>query len=133
KEVLTNGLNSEAGILPNGAGYGAVIGDVTLEGVDGDASFTIVPGGLFIGSFYAVHQRDPFNNPIPNGYDNSWSAYTRYDFAKATPLSGLAVGGGITRIGGRWMSYSGLSYSGYLPTFLKVQTGTLVNAFFDYR
>ena len=110
------------------------IGDITLEGVDGDASFTIVPGWQLIGSFYAGHLRDPFNNPIPNGFDNSWSAYTRYNFAKDCVLSGFSLGGGITRIGGRWMSSGGLVYtSGYLPNYIKVQTGTLVTGFVDYR
>ncbi len=133
KEVLTNGLNSTAGTLPNGALYAAVIGSVTLEGVDGDASFTIVPGWQLIGSWYAGHQVDPFNQPVPGSYNNFWAAYTRYDFPKNEPLAGITTGGGVSRLGGRWQSTGGLTYSGYLPAIEKVEVGTLVNGFVQYQ
>ena len=49
KIVTTNSLNTVAGLLPNGLNYAAVIGTTTLEGVDGDASFQILPGWQMIG------------------------------------------------------------------------------------
>lgn len=54
-------MTASAGINANGAAYVSVIpGDVVDEGVDGDVSFTPVPGWQLIGNWYAGHQRDPF-------------------------------------------------------------------------
>jgi outer membrane receptor protein involved in Fe transport len=133
-QATTNGLNDSAGSFPNGLVYGAVIGGVTEEGVDGDTAFLLAPGWQVIGSWYAGHQVDPLGNPVPNSNDNSWSFFSRYDFQKSNPLSGFGIGGGITRVGGRWMNNAGLDYTkGPLPAFIKLYTGTVINAFVDYR
>jgi outer membrane receptor protein involved in Fe transport len=133
KLVSTNGLNRAAGINPNGIEYAAVIGNVTEEGVDGDAAFTIVPGWQLIGSWYAGHEVDPSDKPVPFSSDNSLSAFMRYDFGKTSVLDGLAIGAGVSRTGGRWMSTGGLVATPAVPSVVKVQSGTLVNAFVSYQ
>jgi outer membrane receptor protein involved in Fe transport len=134
KLVTTNGLNRAAGINPvTGVEYAAVIGSLTEEGVDGDASFVIVPGWQLIGSWYAGHEVDPFGQPVAFSNDNSLSVFTRYDFPKDGMLRGLSFGGGLSRTGGRYMSTGGLESSTYvIPPVVKVQSGTMVNAFVSY-
>ena len=93
KMVTTNALNSDAGSFANGLAYSAIIGSVTEEGVDGDAAFAILPGLQVIGSFYAGHEIDPYGNPTPRSFDNSWGTFVRYDFPKLERFaaSGSAV------------------------------------------
>lgn len=134
KLVTTNGLNEDAGSFPNGLTYTAVIGSLTLEGVDGDATFSPLPGWQIIGSWYAGHQVDPFNHPVPFSFDNSWGAFTRYEFEKTGLFKGLSIGGGVARVGGRWMPTGGITLAGVnLPTNYVLQTGTSVNAFAAYQ
>ena len=131
--VTTNALNRIAGFLPNGVEYAAVIGNVTLEGIDGDASFTIVPGWQLVGSWYAGHDLDQNNNPISFSYENSLSLFTRYDFQRDSSLKGLSIGGGLTRIGGRWMTTTGDTATSFaLPSIVKMDTGSALNGFVTY-
>jgi outer membrane receptor for ferric coprogen and ferric-rhodotorulic acid len=66
--------------------------------------------------------------------DNSFSAFTRYDAPKTSIFKGLSIGGGFSRTGGRWMSTVGLvSNVINIPAEVKVQTGTMANAFISYR
>ena len=131
--TLTN--TTSTGItLPNGFGFSVLTGFTREEGVDGDVAFTVVPGWQLITNFYAGHDRDQNGVPISSTYDNSLSFFTRYDLGKASPsLKGLAFGGGLSRIGGRWQSSSGLAVTGLtLPSVIKIHAGTLVDTFLTY-
>jgi len=126
-----------AGTLPNGLTYSAPIGPTVEEGVDGDLAFTVLPGWQVIGTWYAGHDRDQNNNPVTESYDNSWTFFNRYDFPKGSALQGLSIGGGISRIGGRWLATAGeiLDAPGLLPknNDIKLQTGNDVDAFVTYK
>jgi len=134
RETLTNSLNINAGEFPNGDTYSILVGSVTEPGVDGDMALSLVPGWELIGSFSYTHQRDPFGNPLSDTYDNSMALLTRYDFSHVTPLK-LTVGGGLTRIGSRWLSSYGFvgNSAANLPAFIKLKTGSLVNGLVQYR
>ena len=118
--TLTNALYV-GGLFPNGSGYFVPVGFSREEGVDGDMAFNLIPGWQLITNFYAGHDRDQNNNPVSSTFDNQISFFTRYDFPKAGPLNGFAVGGGLSRVGGRWISTSGLSIAGVtLPSVIKI-------------
>jgi len=136
----------------NGTSVNIDVGTGKQEGVDGDVQFSVLPGLQVIGAFYAGHDRDYLNVPISNSYDNSWSFFSRYNFAKDTVLHALSLGTGISRVGGRWISTSGLvnstgletSYTRYTASIvqpngspetgeIKVQTGTEWNGFASYQ
>ena len=50
-------------------------------------------------------------------------------------LNGLAFGGGFNRLGGRWVTPSGvlIDTATGVPNFIKLSTGTDVAAFAEYR
>jgi len=125
------------GTIPStGQPYLNLIGNTVQEGVDGDAAITLMPGWQLIGTFYAGHDRDQNNNPVSGSYDNAWSLFNRYDFNKNGPLHGLSVGGGVSRIGGYWVSDSGImSPPAPLPANneIKLHPGTLLNGFALYQ
>jgi len=135
REEMTNALSINSGELPNGFLYSTVVGTVTEPGVDGDMSLALLPGWQLIGSFYYTHQRDPFGNPLSDTYDNMFALFSRCDFGKTTPVKGLAIGGGLTRIGSRWMTSFGCigNTGAALPAFIKLHTGTLVDGLAEYR
>jgi len=131
--TLTNALYV-GGLFPNGSGYFVPVGFSREEGVDGDVAFNVVPGWQLITNFYSGHDRDQNNNPVSSTFDNQISFFTRYDFQKAGPLKGFAFGGGLSRVGGRWISTSGLSIPGVtLPSVIKIHEGTLVDTFVTYQ
>ncbi len=131
-QMATTNVTRIGGNLPNGFPYQIAVGTSQQEGVDGDAAFQILPGWQLIGAFYAGHNRAS-ELPVPNTYDNSWSAYSRYAIPRGSPLHGLAFGGGLTRVGGRWASTQGL-LGVTVPAggVLKMKTGSLLNAFVEY-
>ena len=140
KFTTTNVLNNVAGIFPNGQTFGAVIGSAVQEGVDGDVSFILAPGWQLIGSFYAGHDRDINGVPVTGSYDNQWAFFTRYSFDKHEALNGLAIGAGVSKIGGRWLASSGLldapgllppSIAGETPE-IKLVSRPLLNGFVSY-
>jgi iron complex outermembrane receptor protein len=137
KLITDNALNLTAGLTPSGAIYAAVIGTTTGEGVDGDAAFSIVPGWQLIGSWYAGHEVDPFGHEVPSSFNNSLSFFTSYSFPADSFLRGLTIGGGLTRVGGRWVAAGAavgmISSTINIPPVIKVQTGTLGNAFVAYK
>jgi len=135
KTVTTNSLNTVAGLLPNGLNYAAVIGTTTLEGIDGDVSFLITPSWQLIGAWYAGHDVDPNNNPVALSWNNTLGIFTRYTFGHDSALNGLAFGGGMNRLGGRWVTPSGVltDTATGVPNFIKLQTGTDVTAFVEYK
>jgi len=133
--TLTNVLEP-GGTLANGFSYYVPVGATVQEGVDGDFAFTIVKGWQIIGSYYVGHDRDQLGNPVSNSYDNNWSLYNRYDFDRESALKGLAVGGGVVRVGGRYVTDGQVTApAGSLPADgeLKLATGTLLNAFATYQ
>jgi iron complex outermembrane receptor protein len=132
--VLQNQVDIVGGFYPNGQTFSTLIGSTNQEGVDGDLALTVVPGWQLVGAFYVGHDRNYQDQPVDTSYDNSWSLYNRYNFSRGTPLSGIAIGGGVTRVGGRWMDSGGLVDSSYnVPALLKMQTGTLINLFIEYQ
>ena len=93
-----------------------------------------MPGWQLIGSWCAGHEVDPYGNPVNDSFDNSMSLFTRYDFSKQSPLRGLSFGGGLSRTGGRWITTLGLESSTLnIPPLIKLQSGTLANAFVAYQ
>ncbi len=125
-----------AGTLPNGLTYVVPLAGTVEEGVDGDLAVTLLPGWQIIGNFYAGHDRDQTDKPVSITYDNSWSVFNRYGFPKTSALKGLAIGGGVTRVGGRWLATTGiLNAAALLPKsgLLKVKTGTETQVFVDYE
>jgi outer membrane receptor for ferric coprogen and ferric-rhodotorulic acid len=97
-----------------------------------------VPGWQVIGSFYVGHDRDPYNRPVSASYDNSWSLFTRYDFQKDSPLRGWAIGTGFVRVGGRWVTTSGVLNAVWTPAqtwggVIEMKTGNSWNGFVSYK
>jgi outer membrane receptor for ferric coprogen and ferric-rhodotorulic acid len=119
--------------LPNGYTYSILVGNTVEEGVDGDVAFALVPGWQLIGNFYAGHDRDYNNNPLSGTYDNDLSLFTRYDFSHSGPLKGLSFGGGLSRVGGKWITSSQIISPYPLPSVIKFQIGTLVDTFANYQ
>ena len=115
KQVTTN-VTVSAGTFPNGTTFSVLAGLGAEEGVDGDLAMTVLPGWQIVGSFYAGHNRDQNNNPISGSWDNSIGLFTRYDFQSGSPLHGLSIGGGYSRVGSRWISTNGLVSATALET-----------------
>ena len=138
KATTTNGLNTIAGFLPNGLNFAAVIGTTVLKGVDGDFAFQITPDWQLIGQFYKGTMRDPLGNPVSLSWESSFGLFTRYNFREGG-LKGLAIGGGVNRLGGRWVASSGsLIYNGgsttaTVPAYIKLEDGTEAMAFAEYH
>lgn len=109
------------------------VGSTHEEGVDGDVAFRVAEGWQLVAHFYSGHDRDQTDQPVANTFDNQVSLFTRYDFNSGSALRGLAVGGGLARIGGRWVSTNGLA-GVPLPAngVLKAEAGTMVDAFVSY-
>ena len=136
---LTNQAIVAAGQNVVGIGYSIPIGSTTSKGVDGELAISVVPGLQLLATGYNGSVRDQTGNEaISNTYDNSWSLFTRYDFANEAVkregwLNGLAVGGGVSRIGSNWLStaqYTSPIAPGYvLPAAVKLHEGTPVNLF----
>jgi outer membrane receptor for ferric coprogen and ferric-rhodotorulic acid len=126
----------------NAAGvfYYIPIGTTTTRGWDGSMTLGLVPGWQLIATAYLGTVKDRFNNPTANTYDNSYSIFTRYDFARTTILRRLAIGGGVVRIGGRWVSPGGLTLPANFTipanssgsTLFKMAEGTDINLFASY-
>jgi outer membrane receptor protein involved in Fe transport len=135
RETLTNSLNINSGEFPNGETYSSLAGTVSEPGIDGDMSLALLPGWQLIGSFSYTHQRDDQDQPLSDTYDNMLALYTRYDFGRDTVLKGLSIGGGLTRIGSRWLSsYGFIGNTGAAePAFIKMHTCTLINGLAVYR
>jgi len=93
----------------------------------------VLPGWEMIGSWYVGHNRDVNNNPVPFTFDNSYGVFTRYDFSRAGPLKGFSIGGGVNRLSGMWASTSGAIASYALPPLEKIQEGTELNGFLNFR
>jgi len=137
-KMTTTNVLSVGGTLPNGLSYWVPVGSTVQQGVDGDIAVAVMPGWQIIASGYAGHDRDQLGKPVSNSYDNQWAFFSRYDFQPDSPLKGWAVGAGIVRVGGRWISTSGMTYSSFNPYTawsgeIKLKTGTLVNAFVNYQ
>ena len=128
---LTNVLEN-AGVLPNGFGYYAPVGFTIEKGYDGDIGINLGYGWQMFATFFSGGDRDQLGNPVSGSYDNSWSVFTRYDFAKGSALHGLSVGAGINVIGGQWIATSGLS-GVKLPAIEKYQQGAWAECFFNYQ
>jgi len=126
------------GNFPNGLPIYQLVGTTVEEGEDGDLSYALVPGWQVIGSFYVGHDRDPYNRPVSASYDNSWSLFTRYDFQKDSPLRGWAIGTGFVRVGGRWVTTSGVLNAVWTPAqtwggVIEMKTGNSWNGFVSYK
>ena len=104
----TNQTVTGAGFNPNGNFYSIPIGTTTNIGWDGDLEFSLVPGWQLIGTWYNGNVRNQTgSNQIAATYDNSWSLFSKYDFGKSarfgtSAIRGLAIGGGIFRLGSFW-------------------------------
>ena len=138
RDALTNNYAYASGLNPAGNQYVVPIGDVVQEGVDGDLTFSVVSGWQVIGSFYAGHARDSSAKPINGSYDNSWSMMNRYVFPSTSALHDFAVGAGVLRFGGRYMStanYTDAPFSAFTlwSGEIKMETGTAVNMFAIYK
>ena len=136
-QMVSSNIAATAGFFPNGSAFVTLIGEGVEEGVDGDFALNLLPGWQLIGSFYAGHAADQNNNPISGSWNNAIGGFTRYEFPKASALHGLSFGGGMNRLGSRWVSISsavqGLP-AGFLPAngLVKAADGTMMNAFVQY-
>lgn len=136
----TTNIAQLAGIFPNGTTYDALTGLGVEEGVDGDLALTLTPGWQLVGSFYSGHDVGTNGLPVAGTWQDSWGFLTRYHFGRYTPLPGLSVGVGLNRIGGRWVSTSGMIGATAFETpytqqtgLMKAEDGTMGNAFADYQ
>ena len=96
-----------------------------------------MPGRQLIGAAYCGHMRDPYNRPVSATYDNSWSLFTRYDWGKDSVLHGWAFGTGVVRVGGRWVTTTGVTNAVFTQAqidqgVVKLKTGTKWDAFLSY-
>ncbi len=137
--MTTTNVPQPAGVFPNGTSFSILTPGAKEVGMDGDIDFVPLPGWQVVSSFYAGHDRDALGKPVAGTWDNSWGLFTRYDLPRATPLHGLSFGGGVIRIGGRWVSISGVNGASTLFNAqtnyygsMRVVTGTQVNGFVQY-
>lgn len=137
KMALSNQAIVESYTLTNVAGqiFETPIGTTTTRGWDGNLTFSVMPGWQLIATAYNGTVRNTAGQPVQNTYGNSWSLFTRYDFAKESALRGIGFGGGVTRIGDTLVSSGGITPpAGFvLPSLLKLDEGTLVKVFATYQ
>ena len=135
RQRLTNQTVIGTGLNAAGAGYFVPIGSTTTHGWDAELALGLLPGWQVIATAFDGTTVNQTDTPVSSTYDNSWSLFTRYDFRRDSPLRGLATGGGVSRIGGRWLSTSGETFpAGWAkPSVFKVQEGTSVSVFVIYR
>jgi len=135
KQQLTNQAIIGVGLNPFGLGYYIPIGSTTTRGWDSNVALALVPGWQVILTTYRGTVRDQAGNPVSATYGDSWSLFTRYDFARDTALKGLTIGGGASRMGNRFMTTSGMTFpTGWVkPSLIKVQQATWMSAFAAYQ
>ncbi len=135
KQQLTNQSIIGVGLNPYGLGYYIPIGSTTTRGWDATVALVPATGWQLLLTGYRGTVRDQAGNPVSATYGNSWSFFTRYDFAKDTPLTGFSFGGGASRMGDRYMTSSGITFpNGWVkPNLIKVQQETWVTAFANYQ
>lgn len=118
-----------------GVNYKLPIGTTTTKGWDASVALTLTPGWQVMATGYIAKVRDRNNQPVDNTYGNSMSLFTRYDFAKNSPLKGLAIGGGLSRVGDYTVTTAGLVFPAGMnqPDLFKMKQGTLVKLFASYK
>lgn len=134
-DLETTGLTVFGGTLPDGSPYVNPVGVVSQKGFDADISWQVTRGWQLVATMYDGKVRDQNGNPIDDSYTQSYSFFSRYDFANNTALKGLSFGGGLSRINGRVVSTAGITFPVGMPkpTFLEVKPGTLVGLFANYN
>jgi len=137
KMTLSNQAIVESYTVTNIAGqiFSTPIGTTTTRGWDGSLTIGPFSGWQLIATGYVGAVRGTNGLPIQNTYGNSLSLFTRYDFAKDSALNGLAVGGGLARVGDTLVSSGGITPPpGFiLPSLLKLHEGSLIKIFATYR
>lgn len=117
KMELTNQAILAAFPALNVAGLNYYIPIGTTDSKGWDASFTLNPiaGLQIVGTAYKGKVHDQNGNPVQATVENSWSVFTRYDFAREGFLKGVAIGGGAYKSGGKWFTMSGMVLPGGAP------------------
>ncbi len=122
------------GITPGGVSYSIPVGTTRLKGWEGDITAAITDHWQILVTGFKGETKDINGRPLANSYTGSWSLFTRYDFSQPA-LKGLSIGGGGSRVDGRIVARSGVTFpvGQTPPTFITLDPAILVNAFVGYR
>ncbi len=122
------------GVTPQGVSYSAPAGTTRQKGAEGDISAAITDNWQLMATWYKGETKDVNGVRFANSYTGSWSAFTRYDFT-VPALRGFSIGGGGSRINGRIVATSGVTFPvGYVvPRFITLDPEILVNVFATYK
>jgi len=133
--LKTSGLTVFGGVLPSGETYVNPIGTITQKGFDADLALRVTPNWQIVGTIYSGKVQDQNGGQVDDSYKGSWSLFTRYDFASSTPAKGLSLGGGASRITGRVVISTNITYPVGVtkPPFIDVAPATLMNVFANYK
>lgn len=124
-----------------GLNYFLPIGSTESKGWDASLALAPLPGLQIVGTAYNGTVHDQKGNPIAATVENSWSVFSRYDFARTGPLKGFAVGGGAQKAGGKWFVMGGLTLPGNAPlpvnssgnSIFRLKQDVLLNLFTEYQ
>lgn len=124
-----------------GLNYWILIGDTASKGWDASLALSPLPGLQIVGTAYNGTVRDFRGNPIAATVENSWSVFSRYDFARTDMFKGFAVGGGAQKAGGKWFVTGGMTLPGGTTfpanssgnAIFRLKQDVLLNLFTEYR
>lgn len=134
-DLQTTGLTVFGGVLPSGDNYVKPVGRVSQHGFDADIALRLTNAWQIVGTMYRGKVEDQNGAPVDDSYKQSWSVFTRYDFSSSSNAEGLSIGGGASRISGRVVSSTGITFPIGMtqPTFIELAPATLVTGFANYN
>jgi iron complex outermembrane receptor protein len=118
-----------------GVGYYLPVGTTQNKGFDASIFYALMPGWQIIATGYKGTVFDQNGHWISPSYGNSWSLFSRFDLPASSPFKGFGFGGGIARIGERYLTTGPLTFpAGWVkPAYIKIHEGTNLMLFMDYH
>jgi outer-membrane receptor for ferric coprogen and ferric-rhodotorulic acid len=134
KMALTNQAVLGPGLNVANQSYFIPVGSTTTHGFDGNVALQATSSWDFIATFYKGTVRTAENDPVGSTFENSWTAFTRYKFARDSIAKGLTIGGGVSKQGGNWISSGGIiaPAADNEPSLIKMHMGAELDGFLNY-
>lgn len=134
-DLQTTGLTVFGGVLATGETYVNPVGRVSQKGFDADIALRLTNAWQIVGTMYKGKVKDQNGAPVDDSYKQSVSLFTRYDFASSGNAKGLSIGGGASRITGRVVISTNITFPVGMtrPAFIDVEPATLVTGFANYN
>lgn len=132
-DMKTTNLPRLAGISAvTGRGYWQANGTTDSKGADADIALNLTPGWQLTASWFRTPSSIAYSQPM-----NTWSLFTKYAFQKDSHLSGLSIGGGVTRLDGLYVNlfgWPGTKTAFEQATgFIKAKPGVPIKLFASYH